>query len=461
MKMAIESDTEATFGGADGNIQTPLKLPRWIRINTLVTTLSEQLQSTFHDFTQVTSLSSLLRPSSPSSMLLFVDSHIPDLVAIPRHHDMSKHPAYLSGALIFQDKASCLPAYLLDPASFKGDIIDACAAPGNKTTHLAALMSEPGVMDSVKRKIFACERSHPRSLTLQKMVHRADADDAVTIKAGQDFLRVNPLDRKYANVHAILLDPSCSGSGILGRDDDEGDMRPVLPSLEASISVATENEKRERKRKKRTKGHSVEEREKSKGTRGKASAFSLHMADAATSPPPEDSEMQGADNDEAKVEVNEKAQEARLESLSHMQTLLLRHALSFPHVTRVVYSTCSLHAIENEFVIYNALSTLSHWRLLGPSERPTSLRNWKGGGDMAACLELYGGDVLKASELRDSVLRCSKGGDGNEGGTGGFFIAGLVRSNHQSSIITEGVGAPTVRGESEEEGGEEWSGFDA
>ncbi len=43
--------------------------------------------------------------------------------------------------LFFQ--ASCLPAYLLHPKS-KSTVIDACAAPGNKTTHLASIMKNRG-----------------------------------------------------------------------------------------------------------------------------------------------------------------------------------------------------------------------------------------------------------------------------------------------------------------------------
>lgn len=41
----------------------------------------------------------------------------------------------------------------------------------------------------------------------------------------------------------------------------------------------------------------------------------------------------------------------RLQQLSSFQISILTHALSFPHVTRVVYSTCSVHEIENENVV--------------------------------------------------------------------------------------------------------------
>src|SRR5205085_7244961 len=51
--------------------------------------------------------------------------------------------AFADGACVVQDEASMLVARLLEPRA--GDtVIDACAAPGTKTTHLAQLMEEIG-----------------------------------------------------------------------------------------------------------------------------------------------------------------------------------------------------------------------------------------------------------------------------------------------------------------------------
>lgn len=64
------------------------------------------------------------------------DPLVDGVVLFPPRTDLHDHPAVLSGKLVLQSRASCLPAVALAPG--KGwTVLDACAAPGNKTTHLA------------------------------------------------------------------------------------------------------------------------------------------------------------------------------------------------------------------------------------------------------------------------------------------------------------------------------------
>src|SRR5882762_10773689 len=74
-----------------------------------------------------------------------IDEHIPNLFALPPSLQLHEDTMYLQGKFILQDKASCFPAVVLaPPADDNCFVIDATAAPGNKTTHLSALMENKG-----------------------------------------------------------------------------------------------------------------------------------------------------------------------------------------------------------------------------------------------------------------------------------------------------------------------------
>ena len=73
------------------------------------------------------------------------DLHVPDLLLFSPQTTFNNDPLYLSGKIILQDKASCFPAIVLSPpATEESVVIDATAAPGNKTSHLSALMENKG-----------------------------------------------------------------------------------------------------------------------------------------------------------------------------------------------------------------------------------------------------------------------------------------------------------------------------
>lgn len=149
----------------------------------------------------------------------FMDPHMPDalLVFPPSSTWWVGDKWYTSGAVILQDKASCIPAVVvmdgwtggsdgLDEGL--GECIDATAAPGNKTSLMSALMGNEG-------KLYAFERSPLRYKTLTKMLETANCRNITPTRG--DFTETNPED--YPNVTRILLDPSCSGSGIVNRLD--------------------------------------------------------------------------------------------------------------------------------------------------------------------------------------------------------------------------------------------------
>jgi NOL1/NOP2/sun family putative RNA methylase len=106
---------------------------------------------------------------------------------------------YFLGYYQIQGLTSMLPSKILDPRP--GEIIlDLCAAPGGKTTHLAQLMGDRGlvVANDFKRERTHVLRSHIDRLGILSVL--------VCGYHGQDF----PLGRKFDRV---LLDPPCSAGG--------------------------------------------------------------------------------------------------------------------------------------------------------------------------------------------------------------------------------------------------------
>ena len=414
---AFRAHINSSKGETVGQDGTPSGLPahpRWIRVNAVKTTLDAQLATTFADFTQNDSLFEVLSLTA-SAKLLYIDQHIPDLIAVHPSTDLSKHPAYLNGEIIFQDKASCFPAYLLNIGLDDGDVIDACAAPGNKTTHLAALLHSLG---QPQRRVFAFERDKNRSEVLQRMTATAGASDTVTVFKRQDFLESDPHDPVFEKVTSLLLDPSCSGSGIVGRDDT---ISISLPSQETGKDEGASSNGRGTKRKRDT-------------AKQQKNAPPVH-----TSIPPNVNEADDVDNS-----TSASLQE-RLKSLASFQLRIIQHAMQFSSARRITYSTCSIHAEENEHVVLRALAAPvakeREWRIQKRDEQPAGMKAWDVRGVPGHCQ----GDNISnqhANELANACIRCEKGTDK---GTMGFFVACFIREGD------------TVKESENDE--EEWEGF--
>ncbi|KAF8073135.1 NSUN5 [Scenedesmus sp. PABB004] len=257
-----------------------------------------------------------------------VDELLPDLLVFPPGTDLHDHPLVEAGVLVLQvrrggdaesapprrarglrphsrrpadaaarralppraqSKASCMPAHALRPQP-GWQVVDCCAAPGNKTTHVAALLhaacaaaggeSRPG---AAPPRVWAFDKDPKRLKRLAANVARTGAGGLVAARAA-DFLSLDPAAPEFAGVRGVVLDPSCSGSGtVVSRMD--------------------------------------------------------HLL-----PPPSG----GAD--EASGEAGG-AEAQRVEQLAKFQEAALLHALRFPGLTRLVYSTCSVHRRENEDVV--------------------------------------------------------------------------------------------------------------
>lgn len=386
--------------------------PRWVRINTLKTTLDEQLGTTFAGYKIVDSLEQTLSNTSSTQdeKILFVDEHVPNLLALPPITDLIKTQAYANGLIILQDKASCFPAYLLNHTPEDESCVDACAAPGNKTTHIAAILASHGDATS-KSRIYACERDKTRALTLGQMVNTASAEGQVVVKAGQDFLRVDCTKAPWNRVGSLLLDPSCSGSGIVGRDDA---ITVTLPKKETELPPMTLGKKRKRK-----------------------------FTPAPPPPLENPTDMTSISEDTPADKLP-----TRLTALSTFQLKLLLHAFQFPRARKITYSTCSLYAEENEHVVMKALDSpiakQQSWRILRRTEQVAGMRAWKIRGSEEACKQVSAERMdNELKEVAEACIRCEKG---TKEGTQGFFVAALAR---------EGPSTAAERGEGKEEEEEE------
>jgi 25S rRNA (cytosine2278-C5)-methyltransferase len=145
------------------------------------------------------------------------DSDIPSLVKIPYPYGgISDMSSVKIGEMIIQDKASCFPSQILfdewSENGSKGDFIDACAAPGNKTSHLSAL-SWDCQAQTFGTTIFAFDRNISRCELLKTRMGQAGAANVQV--SCDNFLEIDPNLQKYCSVTSILVDPSCSGSGVV------------------------------------------------------------------------------------------------------------------------------------------------------------------------------------------------------------------------------------------------------
>jgi 16S rRNA (cytosine967-C5)-methyltransferase len=113
-------------------------------------------------------------------------------------------PGFTEGVVTVQDEAAQLAAPLLSSMT-SANVLDACAAPGGKTTHLYEC--------SPHRQIVAMDISPARVRELQATVLRTGAK--CEIKLG-DATKLES-DRMFA---AILLDAPCTATGVIRRHPD-------------------------------------------------------------------------------------------------------------------------------------------------------------------------------------------------------------------------------------------------
>ncbi|KAI0125006.1 NOL1/NOP2/sun family protein [Xylariales sp. AK1849] len=114
-------------------------------------------------------------------------------------------PEYLAGHYILQAASSFLPVMALAPQPGER-VLDMAAAPGGKTTHMAALMKNTGC-------IFANDPSKARARGLIGNIHRLGAKNVIVCN-----LDARAYPKTMAGFDRVLLDAPCSGTGVIAKD---------------------------------------------------------------------------------------------------------------------------------------------------------------------------------------------------------------------------------------------------
>ncbi|XP_053625587.1 uncharacterized protein LOC128683710 [Plodia interpunctella] len=114
-------------------------------------------------------------------------------------------PEYLAGHYILQGASSYLPVMALAPQENER-ILDMCAAPGGKASHIAAIMKNTGAL-------FANDANKERTKAVVGNFHRLGVVNAVICNYdGREFPNViKGFDR-------VLLDAPCTGTGVIAKD---------------------------------------------------------------------------------------------------------------------------------------------------------------------------------------------------------------------------------------------------
>ncbi len=135
------------------------------------------------------------------------DPLAPEALVVAAPFDVHASSLWRAGAFTAQSRASMLVAHALAPRPGER-VLDLCAAPGGKTTHLAALMEGGG-------EVVAVERDRRRAGALARNVERLRAGNVRVVLA--DAARL-PAD--LGRFDRVLVDPPCTGLGTLQAHPD-------------------------------------------------------------------------------------------------------------------------------------------------------------------------------------------------------------------------------------------------
>ncbi|MFC2075268.1 16S rRNA (cytosine(967)-C(5))-methyltransferase RsmB [Bdellovibrionota bacterium] len=126
----------------------------------------------------------------------------PQGIMLQRTGPVPNVPGFTDGFFVVQDESSQLVTFALDPQPNE-TILDVCAAPGGKTTHIAERMQNTG-------KISACDIKKKRLKLIEENAKRMGITNFK--------IRIHDARKKFfTKFDRVLLDAPCSGSGVIRR----------------------------------------------------------------------------------------------------------------------------------------------------------------------------------------------------------------------------------------------------
>lgn len=161
--------------------------PTILRVNTLLKRRKDLIHS-------------LSQRKVETGTLEWTDSAI---VAFKSEVPLGATPEYLAGYYIIQAASSMLPVLNLDIQE-NMKVVDLCAAPGGKSTHIAAILNNTGVL-------FANDVCKDRIHSLKSNISRMAIENAIISNMDAKDFYVGKVDR-------VLLDAPCSGTGVISKD---------------------------------------------------------------------------------------------------------------------------------------------------------------------------------------------------------------------------------------------------
>ena len=203
---------------AEGSAGLRYSLPDWIA-DGLTSTLGEEAPATMAAFNEPPETALRWNPlKGPRRDVELIvpgagrDPRLPEAYVAQPGFAFERSPLATNGKALGQSRASMIPARAVDPRPGER-ILDLCAAPGAKATHLAAL-AHGGA------RVTAVELHASRAAALERLAARMGARIDVVVGDGRTIALEGPFD-------AALVDPPCTGLGVLaGRPDARWRRRP-------------------------------------------------------------------------------------------------------------------------------------------------------------------------------------------------------------------------------------------